>query len=290
MLRSNSPRSPKMAYSIPWLLLPTDCRDGGQRSRSNGRLAALGTGVQRAPWPSSVLSPSAPFQHLYLAVCVQLHSRCHRLGPPGQGTPGRAHDREAVPGSGWHPCSWAGRGHRDRFRVGGCQACPGCSLVRGSQEPITGGEGLGPSGEGQRGADRGRLVSWPVTPLSRYSRSKSLGHPQPCLQTTWLRQAELIPPTREDLRARKTQEQMVSEQQFKDVQQASYRLRAENMETFSWTGWKRFLPPHSQGQRRLCFFYKREICFRRVSLNKDLLGPFSHLGPCGGLLGGGLLK
>ena len=171
-----------------------------------------------------------------------------------------------------------------------CQACPGCSLVRGSQEPITGGEGLGPLAEGERGADRGRLVSWPVTPLSRYARRKPLWHPQPGLQTMWLRQADLIPPTREDLRARKTQEQMVIEQQFKDVQQASYRLRAENMETSAWTSWKRFLPPHSQGQRRLSFFYKREICFRHVSLNKDLLGPFSHLGPCGGLRGGGLLK
>ena len=35
--------------------------------------------MQRAPWPSSVLGPSAPFQHLYLAVCVTSPP----MSPPG---------------------------------------------------------------------------------------------------------------------------------------------------------------------------------------------------------------
>ena len=60
MLKSNSPKSLKMAYSIPWLRLPTDCTHGGQRSSSKGRLAALGLVCSRRPglpWSCTHLLP-----------------------------------------------------------------------------------------------------------------------------------------------------------------------------------------------------------------------------------------
>ena len=136
--------------------------------------------------------------------------------------------------------------------------------------------GWRPSAE--READRGHPVSWPETPLAWHSRHKPLGHLQPCLQTTWLRQADLIPPTREDCRARKTQEQMVSKQHFKNVQQASYRLRLEDTETSAGPAGK-LLPPHSQQQRRLRFFYKLETCFRHAFSQQGFTGPFQSSWP-----------
>lgn len=115
----------------------------------------------------------------------------------------------------------------------------------------------------EREADRGHPVSWPETPLSWHSRHKPLGHLQPCLQTTRLRQADLIPPTREDRRARKTQEQMVSEQHSKNVQQASFGRRAEDAETPPGPAGKVPPAPFSTAEAAP-FLYKLETCFRHA--------------------------
>ena len=136
--------------------------------------------------------------------------------------------------------------------------------------------GWRPSAE--READRGHPVSWPETPLSWHSRHKPLGHLQPCLQTTWLRQADLIPPTREDHRARKTQEQ-TSNRHPTDLELRTLRLLPDQLESSS-------LPILNSRGSSVSFINWRPAS-GTLSLNKDLLGPFSHLGPCGGGLGGG---
>ena len=157
-LKSNSPKSLKMAYSIPCdpgSSFPLTARMGarGQAQRAAllpwgwcaaGALAFLG------PVPTCSLSASPPGlvcnSTADVTTCAHLGREHwsgfgqHRGGPTagrpyqemdGTGAAGLAEGTKAA--SGWAAAN----------------ACPGCSLIQGSQEPITGVDGLAPLGGGR---------------------------------------------------------------------------------------------------------------------------------------------
>lgn len=184
MLKSNSPKSPKMAYSIPWLLLPTDCTHGGQRSSSKGCLAALGLvcgGSPGLPGPVPTCSlPASPpgsacNSTAYVTTCARLGREpwagfAQHWGGPTAGRPCQEAEQGALVEQGW-------QGHKGRFRVGRCQRLPRLfSHPRQPRAHHRSGRAGAPRRR-ERGADRGHLVSWPETPLSWHSRRKPLGTP-----------------------------------------------------------------------------------------------------------------
>lgn len=183
MLKSNSPKSPKMAYSIPWLLLPTDCTHGGQRSSSKGRLAALGLVCGGSPGlpgpvPTCSLPASPPGSACNSTADVTTCARLGRepwagfaqhWGGPTAGRPCQEAEQGALVEQGWQ--------RAQRPLPGGPLPTPAQAVLspKAAKSPSQERTGWRPSaGEG---ADRGHLVSWPETPLSWHSRCKPLGTP-----------------------------------------------------------------------------------------------------------------